>query len=284
MPSVFLSYSSKDKEFTRRLAERLVQANVKVWLDEVELNIGDSLMMRISAAIESTDFVAVVLSHRSVQSSWVQSELQMAMTRELADRKVRVLPIVIEPCKLPMFLQDKLYADFSNSDDFDAPFARILRALGVDQKIPSIAPPVTPVVAEKKVEGEVHQEFLDIKIIGIDKDRTHNPNPRFSLFNIYLTLSEHPPQKWTAIFEEKRRFLRHSMWRRAWIEGNNAVVYCVPDELKQYHLRDLKEDVAAANIKYRGYLQLIEVRRADEAHRQSVQRRVLDSVLDDLDL
>jgi TIR domain len=289
MPSVFLSHSSKDKAFTRKLAERLVQVNVKVWLDEAELNIGDSLLTRISSAIEATDFVAVVISHSSVQSSWVQSELKMAMSKELADRKVVVLPIVIEPCELPMFLRDKLYADFSKPDDFDAPFARLLRALGVDKPLSELSQPKSqePVVrANRRLLSRTGslQEFVDVQIIGIDKNRTYNPDPQKALFNIYLTLSSYPPQEWVAIFDAERRFPRHTMWRKAWIEGNSAVVYCVPEEIKKYHLRDLKEDVATSNLKYREHLQRIEARKAQELQRQDAQRKSLDDSLDDLDL
>lgn len=289
MPDVFLSHSSKDKAFTRKLAERLIQSGVKVWLDEAELNIGDSLLMRISTAIENTDFVAVVLSHSSVQSSWVQSELQMAMTRELADSKVRVLPIVIEPCEIPMFLRDKLYADFSKPDDFDAPFAHLLRALGVDRKLSDISLPPTPSIIAtprptKLAAADSLQDFVDVQIIGVDKDRTYKPDPQKALFNIYLTLSAYPSQEWVAIFDAERRFPRHTMWRKAWIEGNNAVVYCVPEELKQYHLRDLKNDVATSNTKYREHLQRIAVRKAHEAQKQAAQNQALDNALDDLDL
>lgn len=290
MPNVFLSHSSRDKAFTRKLAERLAQANVNVWLDEAEINIGDSLLMRISAAIEKTDFVAVVLSHSSVQSSWVQSELQMAMTRELADRKVLVLPIVIEPCEIPVFLRDKLYADFSKPDDFDAPFARLLRALGVDRKLSEISSPPNPAIAvtpkptRRVATADSLHDFVDIQIIRVDKERTYNPDPKMALFNIYLTLSAYPSQEWVAIFDAERRFPRHTMWRKAWIEGNNAVVYCVPEELKQYHLRDLKEDVTTSNTKYREHLQRIAMRKAREAQKQATQQQALDDALDDLDL
>ena len=289
MPSVFLSHSSKDKAFTRKLAERLVQANVKVWLDEAELNIGDSLLTRISSAIEATDFVAVVISHSSVQSTWVQSELKMAMSKELADRKVVVLPIVIEPCELPMFLRDKLYADFSKPDDFDAPFARLLRALGVDKPLSELSQPKSqesvarPNPRPQSRTVSLH-EFVDVQITGVDKNRTYNPDPQKALFNIYLTLSSYPSQEWVAIFDAERRFPRHTMWRKAWIEGNSAVVYCVPEEIKKYHLRDLKEDVATSNQKYREHLQRIEARKAQEVQRQDAQRKSLDDSLDDLDL
>lgn len=288
MLSVFLSHSSKDKAFTRKLAERLTEAGVRVWLDEAEINIGDSLLTKISTAIESTDFVAVIISHNSVQSSWVQSELQMAMSLELANKKVRVLPIVIEPCELPMFLRDKLYADFSKPDDFDAPFARLLRALGVDRSLAELTPPTQPRPPARKPSQRVRpadlKEFVDIEIDGVDKDRTYNPDPQKALFNVYFTLSAYPPQEWADIFDAERRFPRHTMWRKAWVEGNCIVVYCVPEEVKKYHLRDIKEDVASSNVKYRDYLHRREIQRAQEANKQVDQKNALNNALDDLDL
>jgi len=51
MSSVFLSHNSKDKKWVRKLAERLTSDDVVVWIDEAELNIGDSLIEKISVGI-----------------------------------------------------------------------------------------------------------------------------------------------------------------------------------------------------------------------------------------
>jgi hypothetical protein len=289
MPSVFLSHSSKDNAFTRNLADRLSDAGVRVWLDEAEINVGDSLLAKISTAIEGADFIAVVLSHNSIQSSWVQSELKMAMSRELADKKVRVLPIVIEPCELPMFLKDKAYADFGKPDDFEAPFAGLLRALSVKRPLIELKPPEQQIQppaprSTQRAKPPELQDFVDIAIQEVDKGRTYNPDPSKSLFNVYFTLSAFPPQEWAEIFDAERRFPRHTMWRKAWVEGNCIVVYCVPTEVKQYHLRDIKQDVSSSNSKYRKYLCRREAQRVREAERQAAEKSALDDALDDLDL
>jgi hypothetical protein len=44
VPSIFLSHSSADKPFARRLAGDLRARGVRVWLDEAEIGIGDSLI------------------------------------------------------------------------------------------------------------------------------------------------------------------------------------------------------------------------------------------------
>lgn len=269
-PSIFLSHSSRDKFFVRELAARLKQAGVKVWLDEAEMNIGDSLTDKIGEAIERTDFVGAVLSHNSIASEWVQRELQVALQKEFSGRHVVVLPILLEAVTIPPFLKDKLYADFTSSDNAERGFNQILRALGLtgatDKPIPQpvIQEPRTPSITESERRLAT---FEDLSIIDLDEDRTFKPDPARALFHMYLRLSGEPATEWEQIFEAERRFPRHSMWRKAWIEGNYVVIHCVPDELERYHLGDLKQDVRNANIKFREYLTELAQREAQESAR-----------------
>ena len=259
MPSIFLSHNSKDKFFVRKLAERLTEHGVKVWLDEAEIKIGESLTQKIGKALQENDFVGVVLSTNSIKSEWVQRELQVAIQREFEQKKVIVLPLLLEPVDLPPFLGDKLYADFTSPDKFEETFTKLLRALGVSHddikkekiKKPKVEPikRVIQSPAEKKLAT-----FEDIKIIDLDEERSFKPDPEKLLYKMYLKLSNMPPFEWEKIFEAERRFPRHTMWRRAWIEGQYIVIHCVPDEIEKYHLRDLKQDVDNSNKKYREYL------------------------------
>ena len=47
-----------------------------------------------------------------MRSSWVEKELNAALAIELERKDVFVLPLVIDDCDIPVFLKDKLYADF----------------------------------------------------------------------------------------------------------------------------------------------------------------------------
>ena len=264
MTSIFLSHSSRDKFFVRKLAERLRSAGIRVWLDEAEINIGDSLTEKIGRAIDEMDFVGVVLSNNSVNSEWVQRELQIAIQRELATKRVVVLPLLIEPVEMPHFLKDKLYADFTTPERFEETFPKLLKALGV--RAEEIKPLEEPTAAKEPVPTMTPAErrltmFEDIRIIELDGVRSYKPDPQKLLYNLYLKLSSAPPLEWQQIFEAERRFPRHTMWRRAWIEGQYIVIQCVPDELEKYHLRDLRQDTENVNSKYREYL--MEVARAE---------------------
>lgn len=110
--SVFLSHCHEDKRFAKRLANDLQGKGVNVWIDDAEIRVGDSLLEKISEGIRSVDYVVVLLSRESVRSSWVRKELEMAMNREIKGKTVVVLPLLLESCQLPPFLEGKLYADF----------------------------------------------------------------------------------------------------------------------------------------------------------------------------
>lgn len=136
IPSIFLSHSSADKPFTRRLAHRLGNAGATVWLDEAEMRIGDSLIAKLSSAIEGIDYVAAVISQASVASKWVEHELRLAMTREVESSRVVVLPLLIEDVSIPAYLKDKLYADFRSPELFEHSFHNLLVALAMAEPHP----------------------------------------------------------------------------------------------------------------------------------------------------
>lgn len=129
MPSIFLSHSSKDRDFTQYLARGLAKAGIRVWVDQAELNIGDSLIERIGAAILEMDFFGIVLSKHSIGSEWVQRELRVALTREFNQRNVLVLPILLEDVLIPPFLQDKVYADFRSRASWELMIAKLVVAV-----------------------------------------------------------------------------------------------------------------------------------------------------------
>lgn len=130
MSKIFLSHTSTDKPFVRKLAGDLRRYGHTVWIDEAEINIGDSLIGKIRKGLDEVDFVAVVLSKASVKSQWVQKEIEIASNREIEEKKVLVLPLIIENVELPGFLKGKLYGDFSKEEEYQEKLSLLLRSLG----------------------------------------------------------------------------------------------------------------------------------------------------------
>jgi hypothetical protein len=124
---IFISYSHANREFVDDLAGQLVREKVHVWLDRWELSLGDSLIDKVQSAVEGASALLVVLSTASVESEWCKKELTAGLFRELDEKRVVVMPILLEDCAVPMFLRDKFYADFRT--DFDAGLRTVLEGV-----------------------------------------------------------------------------------------------------------------------------------------------------------
>jgi hypothetical protein len=98
-------------------------------------------------------------------------------------------------------------------------------------------------------------DFAEIKIVSLeDQLSVESPNDR-RLTYIYFKLSQTPPPLWTRHFAASRKVARHPRWRQAWIDRKYIVVECLPEEIETHHLRDLKQDLASANSRYREHLE-----------------------------
>ncbi len=124
---VFISYSHDDAQFVDSLAAQLVRNRVQVWVDRWELQVGDSLVHRVEEAITGASALIVVLSRSSVESEWCRKELTAGLVRELEEKRVVVLPVIVNDCDIPLFLRDKKYADFRR--DHDAALREVLESI-----------------------------------------------------------------------------------------------------------------------------------------------------------
>lgn len=128
--SVFLSHNHKDKDFVRGLAIDIESHGIRVWLDEAEMKIGDSLVQKIREGIDNVDYFAVILSSNSVNAPWVENELDVAMNYQIAGR-IKILPIILEEVELPSFLIGKLYSNFSKIESYNSELKRLITSMGI---------------------------------------------------------------------------------------------------------------------------------------------------------
>jgi hypothetical protein len=90
---VFISHASEDKdEIVRPLAHALQSEGLKVWYDEFELKIGDSLRRKIDKGLANSRFGIVVLSKDFIRKGWTNYELDGIITKSVSGEQV-VLPI-----------------------------------------------------------------------------------------------------------------------------------------------------------------------------------------------
>lgn len=127
MTSVFLSYSHRDREVAARLASDLTNKAIRVWLDEWEILVGDSITQRVQQGLSQVDFVTLLLTAHSVGSGWVEKEWQSQIGLEAEKKQIRILPVKADSCEIPLLLRDKRYADIST--DYDKGLSDLIRAI-----------------------------------------------------------------------------------------------------------------------------------------------------------
>jgi hypothetical protein len=138
MSTIFVSHSSSDKSFVRKLAVDLLHEGLPVWLDEWELEIGDSLIQRIYDGIDGGSHFILVISAASIDSGWVAKEMTAALVKEEQISKRFLIPILLDDSKPPLQVADRLYADFSKG--YSAAFEKLSRRLkseGLHKTLPS---------------------------------------------------------------------------------------------------------------------------------------------------
>ncbi len=110
---VFISHSSADKPFVRKLKSDLNLNGIETWLDEDELLPGDSLLDKLNSALESSSHFMIILSPIAVESDWVKYELENALKFVELETLEKIIPILYRPCEIPKPLSNLLHEDLS---------------------------------------------------------------------------------------------------------------------------------------------------------------------------
>lgn len=91
---VFISHASEDKEdCVRPLARELSALGLKVWYDEFELKLGDSLRRSIDRGIATSRCGIAVVSHSFIAKNWTQYEFDGLVSR-MVSGEVAVIPVL----------------------------------------------------------------------------------------------------------------------------------------------------------------------------------------------
>jgi TIR domain len=94
--SCFISYSSRDDEFARRLHADLQDKGVRCWLAPEDMKIGAKIRDTIDNAIRLRDKVLLVLSDASLVSDWVEDEVDKAFEEERQRGGVVLFPVRVD--------------------------------------------------------------------------------------------------------------------------------------------------------------------------------------------
>jgi hypothetical protein len=127
----FLSHAHADKAIVDRVHAWLTKAGIQLWYDATHLSPGAKIASELGSAISQCRAAIVVLSRASVDSGWVEDEWNLSSVERnrKSSRGFKVIPLRVEECVVPRFLEATKWVDLvGRMDDIDA-WAELLTAL-----------------------------------------------------------------------------------------------------------------------------------------------------------
>lgn len=110
---VFISHSSKDKQQVEELLPFLNAADLPVWFDKYDIQVGDSIVDSVQDGIEKSGHVIFWITENFLESKWCKHEMN-AFIRKMIEGNVRVISVLdsdVSTQDIPVFIQDKKYIE-----------------------------------------------------------------------------------------------------------------------------------------------------------------------------
>jgi hypothetical protein len=145
--SCFISYSSKDEDFAKRLYADLQDKGVRSWYAPHDLPIGAKTWDAIDEAIKLRDKLLLILSENSIASDWVEDEVSKAFAEERARKVLVLFPVRIddvamttaEPWAVKLRDQRNIgdFREWKEHNSYQKSLERLLRDLKVPESKPA---------------------------------------------------------------------------------------------------------------------------------------------------
>ena len=90
--NAFISYATEDRKFAEEVHQTLTREGLRIWFDQSELTVGDSLRESIDRGLRISNYGIVIFSKSYFAKRWTQYELNGLLAREINGQKV-ILPI-----------------------------------------------------------------------------------------------------------------------------------------------------------------------------------------------
>jgi hypothetical protein len=132
---VFISYSHVQREWVRgQLLPRLKEEGLKVIIDYRDFKIGVPSLVNMERAVDNSRHTLVVLTPAWLASEWTEFESLLVGTTDPAARRRKVIPLLLETCKLPPRLAMLTFADFTQPSEREAQMTRLVKSISTQSK------------------------------------------------------------------------------------------------------------------------------------------------------
>jgi hypothetical protein len=163
---VFISYSHTDSDWVFDwLVLRLKDAGLKVCTDQESFELGVPAPINMENAVATSRHTLLVLTPAYLTSEWTMYEQILTQTQDPIGLRQRTIPVLRQPCDLPMRIAMLTYADLTDRRDAEAELAKIVRAIGGTPQLPQagqtkVPPPSASSPAQPAYNTAVVRELL----------------------------------------------------------------------------------------------------------------------------
>ena len=163
-PSVFISYSHKDKEWVKDyLLTNLEKNGILCHIDYRDFEIGKPSLYCMEEAVETCDKTILVYTPDWIDSEFSQFEGVILQTDSPLNLNKKIVPLKLKQCDIPKRLKILNYADFTDKTEWDTQLNRVIVQIKKDLEL-------TP---DKKTYSPLDAKHIDI---------TRLPQTGFELF------------------------------------------------------------------------------------------------------
>jgi hypothetical protein len=215
----FLSHNRHDKPWVRELYRLLVDAGKTVFFDEEDIPDGAPLLREIERGVRGSERILLVLTRTSLASDWVALELMSVVSRDVAARKRRLIPILLEDvdeASIPDAVGVLKMVDLRDRETRDESLRRLLKALEIPGWDAIELPPwpECPLLRVGDIEtvrrwGWSPEKLLEV-MIALDYRSLHDLDER----------NEGTVKQWAPIFQNHPQ-----TWRLLYDRAENVVGY-----------------------------------------------------------
>ncbi len=127
---VFISYDHADRTWVHgELLPWLKEAGLKVCIDECDFEVGTPSLVNMERAVDNSRHTLLVLTPAWIEGEWTEFESLLAGTGDPAGRRRRLIPLMLEPCKLPPRIAMLTCADLTQPSERGVRMARLIKSL-----------------------------------------------------------------------------------------------------------------------------------------------------------
>jgi formylglycine-generating enzyme required for sulfatase activity len=159
VPQIFISYAREDEARVRDLYARLRALGFHLWMDKVNLRVGQRWRQEIPRQLRASDMVLICFSCAAVAKvGYIRREFNLVLDilKEMPDELIYTLPVLLEPCEVPEQFEEINWCYLYDEDGFD----RLVEGIrfGLTQR--DLEVPTADQVLESSFTNTIGMEFV----------------------------------------------------------------------------------------------------------------------------